>query len=117
LSCFAYIWQSKFNVNIFKIIRERCNDIGRQNIFSDINVKISLIFYCEMKYEWGKESHSDKCTRKERMGIIWLKTGIWKLRGIGRGFERGRCPLCLGEEDAKHILLKCSETKSAGKNL
>jgi hypothetical protein len=64
-----------------------------------------------MKYEWGKESHSDKCTRKERMGIIWLKTGIWKLRGIGRGFERGRCPLCLGEEDAKHIFLKCSETK------
>jgi hypothetical protein len=34
-----------------------------------------------------------------------------KLRGIGRGFERGRCPLCLREEDAKHILLKCSETK------
>jgi hypothetical protein len=45
------------------------------------------------------------------MGIIRLKAGIWKLRGIGRGFERGRCPLCLGEEDAKHILLKCSETK------
>jgi hypothetical protein len=27
------------------------------------------------------------------------------------GFERGRCPVCLGEEDSKHILLKCSETK------
>jgi hypothetical protein len=39
------------------------------------------------------------------------KAGIWKLRGIRRGFERGRCPLCFGEEDAKHILLKCSETK------
>jgi hypothetical protein len=63
-----------------------------------------------MKHEWGKESYIEKCTRKERMGIIWLK-----LRGIRRGFERGRCPLCLGEEDAKHILLKCPETKSGGR--
>jgi hypothetical protein len=45
------------------------------------------------------------------MGIIWWKAGIWKLRGIRRGFEGGRCPLCLGEEDAKHIILKCFETK------
>jgi hypothetical protein len=76
----AYIWQSQseINVNICKIIRERCNDVGRQNIFLDINEKISLVFYCEMKYEWGKESYIDKCTRKERMGIIWLKAGIWK---------------------------------------
>jgi hypothetical protein len=71
-----------------------------------------------LKYdEWGKESYIEKCTRKERMGIIWLKAGIWKLRGIGRGFERGRWPQCLGEEDAKHILLKCPETKSGGKNV
>jgi hypothetical protein len=91
------IWQSQseINVNICNIIRERCNDTERQNIFSDVNVKISVIFYCEMKYEWGKESYIDKCTRKERMGIIWPKAGIWKLRGIGRGFERGRCLLCL----------------------
>jgi hypothetical protein len=64
-----------------------------------------------MKHEWGKESYIDKCKRNERMGIIWLKAGIWKLRGIRRGFERGRCPLCLGEGDAKHVLLKCSQTK------
>jgi hypothetical protein len=109
----AYIWQSQseINVNIWNIIRERCNDIERQNIFSGVNVKISLIFYCEMKYEWGKESYIDKCTRKERKGIIWWKAGIWKLRGTRRGFKRGRCPLYLGKEDAKHILLKCSETK------
>jgi hypothetical protein len=112
----AHIWQnqSEINVNICHIIRERCNDIERQNIFSDVNVKISLIFYCEIKYEWGKESYIDKCTRKERMGIIWLKAGIWKLREIRRGFEKGRYPLCLWEEDAKHILLKCSETKKWG---
>jgi hypothetical protein len=49
-----------------------------------------------MKYEWGKESHIDKCTRKETMGITWLKAGIWKLRGVRRGFERGRCPYVQG---------------------
>jgi hypothetical protein len=38
-----------------------------------------------MKHEWGKESYSDECTRKERMGIIWWKVGIWKLSGIWRG--------------------------------
>jgi hypothetical protein len=45
------------------------------------------------------------------MGIIRLKAGIWKLRGIRRRFERGRCPLCLEEEGAKHMLLECPETK------
>jgi hypothetical protein len=65
-----------------------------------------------MKHEWGKESYIEKGTRKERMRIIWWKAGIWKLRGIRRGFKRRSCPLCLGEEDAKHIVLKCSETKN-----
>jgi hypothetical protein len=74
-------------------------------------VRISLILYREIKHEWDKEIYIGKCTRKDRIGIIWLKAGIWKLRGIKRGFQRGRCPLCLGEEDAEHILVKCSETK------
>jgi hypothetical protein len=51
-----------------------------------------------------KERYNDECTRKERLRIILLNAGIWKLRGIRRGFDRGRCSLCLGEEDAKHIL-------------
>jgi hypothetical protein len=46
------------------------------------------------------------------MGIAWLKAVIWKLRRIKRRSERGRCPLCLREEDAKHILLKCSEMEN-----
>jgi hypothetical protein len=25
-----------------------------------------------MKHEWGKESYSHKCTRKERMGIMGM---------------------------------------------
>jgi hypothetical protein len=28
-----------------------------------------------------------------------------------KGFEKGRCPLCSENEDAVHILLKCSETR------
>jgi hypothetical protein len=45
------------------------------------------------------------------MGIIWLKVGIWEVRGIRREYDRGRCPICLWEGHAKHILLKCPETK------
>jgi hypothetical protein len=28
-----------------------------------------------------------------------------------KGFEKGRYPLCIEDEDAVHILLKCSETR------
>jgi hypothetical protein len=41
----------------------------------------------------------------------WMKARVWKLRGIGRGQEKGTCPLCRGNEDGKHILLSCPETK------
>jgi hypothetical protein len=29
-----------------------------------------------------------------------------------KGSEKGRCPLCSEDEDAIHILLKCSETRT-----
>jgi hypothetical protein len=29
------------------------------------------------------------------------------IKGIGRNTDKGACPLCLGEEDVKHILLHC----------
>jgi hypothetical protein len=41
----------------------------------------------------------------------WFKTGIWRLRGMRKGSEKGRWPLCSEEEDPIHILLKCSETR------
>jgi hypothetical protein len=44
-------------------------------------------------------------------GNNMANSGIWILRGLRRGSERGRCPLCLGRDDAKHILLKCPETR------
>jgi hypothetical protein len=49
-----------------------------------------------MKNKQGKYSYTDESERKERMGIIWLKAGIWKLKRLRRGCKRGRCPLCLG---------------------
>jgi hypothetical protein len=101
----AYIWQNqiKINVTICKTIRERCNDIQKQNMFADINAKISLTFYSQLKYEWGKEWYIDKCTRKEGTGIIRWKAGIWKLKGIRRGLEKGRCPPYVGERRMRNI--------------
>jgi hypothetical protein len=40
-----------------------------------------------------------------------------RLRGIRKGLEIGRCPVYSGEEDAVHILLKCSETRRLREHL
>jgi ribosomal protein L37AE/L43A len=53
----------------------------------------SLIFYCVMKLEWGKEEYTFCCTRNERSGLARFKLGIWKLRGVRRRFKKGRCHL------------------------
>jgi hypothetical protein len=42
---------------------------------------------------------------------------MWKLRGIRKGLETARCPLCNGEEDAVHILLKYPETRRLREHL
>jgi hypothetical protein len=49
-------------------------------------------------------------SRNDRIVIAWFRADIWKLRGIRKGLEIGRYPICNGEEDAIHILLKCPET-------
>jgi hypothetical protein len=69
-----------------------------------------------VKCEWGKKWYIDKCTRKERIGVTWWKVGIWKLKGIRGGLEKGRCPYVGGDEDEKHILLKYKESRNGGKN-
>jgi hypothetical protein len=56
-------------------------------------------------------------SNNERMGIAWFRAGIWKLRGMRKGLEIGRCPLCNGEEDSVHIILKCPETRRLRENL
>jgi hypothetical protein len=84
---------------ICKIIKERYNDIERQNLFVNIKEKKSLIFYSEMKQEWAIEEYIVCCTRNEKSGLTWFKTGIWKLRGMREEFEKGRCTLCREDED------------------
>jgi hypothetical protein len=32
-------------------------------------------------------------------------------RDWGGGLEKGRCPLCGGEENEKHMLLKCKDSE------
>jgi hypothetical protein len=77
-------------------------------MFAKIKEKRSLIFYSEMKQELAREQYISCCTRNERSGLAWFKTGIWKLRGMRKGFQKGRCSLSSEDEDAIHILLKCS---------
>jgi hypothetical protein len=76
-------------------------------LFAVIREKRSLIFYCEMILEWGREEYTVYCTRSQRSGLAWFKTGIWKLRGV----RKGCYPLCREEDGVIHILLKCSETR------
>jgi hypothetical protein len=94
-----------------RIIRGRCNDIERQNLFSIMPEKMSLVFYQGMKQKWCREECIELCSRNERNGLAWMKTGVWKLRGIRRGWEKGTCHLCRGNEDVKNILLNCPEKK------
>jgi hypothetical protein len=64
-----------------------------------------------MKLLWDRADYVLCGSRNDTMGIAWFRAGIWKLRAIRKGLEIGRCPLCNGEEDAIHILLKCPETR------
>jgi hypothetical protein len=63
----GYIWHD-VNVNtvsgICKKIKERCNYIERQNLFSKIKEKSSLIFYSEMKQEWARAVVPKRCVAK-----------------------------------------------------
>jgi hypothetical protein len=51
-------------------------------MFANTGEKRSLICYCDMKFEWALEAYTVCCTRNERSGLAWFKTGIWKLRGM-----------------------------------
>jgi hypothetical protein len=56
-------------------------------------------------------------SRNDRMGNAWFRAAIWKLRGVRKGLEIGRCPLRNGEEGAIYILLKCPETRRMREHL
>jgi hypothetical protein len=101
-----YIWHG-LSVNtvsgICKKMKERCNNIEQQNLYAKIKEKRSLIFYSKTKQEWAREQYVSCCTRNVRSGLAWFKTCIWKLRGMRKGFEKGRYPLCSEEKDPIHI--------------
>jgi hypothetical protein len=42
-------------------------------------------------------------TRRGKTMSLTLTYWVWK---------KGTCPLCLGKQDTKHILLECAETKN-----
>jgi hypothetical protein len=48
--------------------------------------KILLVFYQEIKYKWGRDEYIKFCSQNERSRIVWMKAGVWKLRG---GIEKG----------------------------
>jgi hypothetical protein len=82
-----------------EIERKKCNDTEQQKLFANVRENKLLILYCEMKLEWRKEEYTVYCMRKERNVLAWLKTGIWELRTMRTGLEKGRCPLCREDED------------------
>jgi hypothetical protein len=62
------------------------------DMFANIKEKQSLVFYSEMKQKLAREECIVYCTRNERSGLAWFKSGIWKLRGMRKGFEKGSSP-------------------------
>jgi hypothetical protein len=44
--------------------------------------------------------------KKKRNSVVDILTGR-----VRRNADKGRCSLCLGEEDVKHILLDCKNRK------
>jgi hypothetical protein len=57
-----------------------------------------------------KEDYIVQCNRKKRSGLVWFQMGIWKLKGLRGGVERGTCSLSQCGENAIHTLLNCKET-------
>jgi hypothetical protein len=88
---------------MLRLVKERCNDIKRQNILAKFPDKSSLTLYRELNFSWGKKLYTECCSVKERSGIAWLI--------VRRNADKGRRTLCFEKEDVKHILLECKETK------
>jgi hypothetical protein len=60
-------------------VKERCNDIERQNMLAKFPDKSSLTLHRELNVSWGKKIYIECCSRKESSGIAWLIAGIWQL--------------------------------------
>jgi hypothetical protein len=40
----------------------------------------SLIFYSEIRFEWGREGILNIVIKKEKIGLPWWRLGCWKQR-------------------------------------
>jgi hypothetical protein len=98
----GFMWrkQQEYNLReITKIVKDRSNDIERQNILAKLSEKTQLTLYREMNFFWGKRLYIEWCLRKERSGIVWLLARLWLLKGVRMNTEKAKCPLYVGEED------------------
>jgi hypothetical protein len=59
------------------VVKGRCDDIERQNLFSRLSEKISLMFYQEMKQEWVEKN--------SLIFVIGMREEVWP----GGGWEFG----------------------------
>lgn len=71
----AYIWESRSENGmswIRKVTRGTCNDMQVQNSFTHINPKNSLLYYCELKQKWCKETRVLLYgIRSDNGGTVW----------------------------------------------
>ena len=67
--------------------------------FRNVNVRFirGHLIYCETKY-FSQDSNpvplDFQTAWNERRGLLWFRTGIWKLSVFRSGVERGTSPLC-----------------------
>jgi hypothetical protein len=57
-----------------------------------LSEKRLLVFYQAMKQKWDREEYIKLCSIDERNRLPWMKAGVWKLRGIRRGWEKEHAP-------------------------
>jgi hypothetical protein len=64
---------------------------------------------CDVIWYGGKACrlHVQVTTLPLRSGLAWFKYLVLGNRGVWRGFEKGRRPLCRGKDDVLHAVFKC----------
>jgi hypothetical protein len=63
----AFVWRTQQECNwkeMLRLVKERCNDIERQNMLAKFPDKCSLTLYRELKFSWGKKLYIECCSRK-----------------------------------------------------
>jgi 23S rRNA maturation mini-RNase III len=79
----AFVWRKQQDWTLRKMtktLRDRCNDIERQNSLAKFSEKSTLTLYREMNFFWSKNLYIEWCLRKERSRIAWLPA--WQLKGL-----------------------------------